>query len=238
MRRRVMLLMLWLLGVALAAGAGFAAVGLVGGELTGLGGQSRGVAAVEGLAPPLGEPGAGGSSGASGSGGATTPSVAPSTRPAQSSTPSASRSAGGSSPVVGSAPAGSGSSTGTRPVPTTTSTPGTATSAPGSGTPTTHPDGGGTASPDGSGSATVTRTYTTTGGSVVGSCSGSVITLLSWSPAPGWQVSDVSRGPDQKVEVTFVTTTPPAQGPTQVKVEGVCSSGTPVFSSVSGSGDH
>jgi hypothetical protein len=44
------------------------------------------------------------------------------------------------------------------------------------------------------------------GGSVVAQCSGSgyrTVYLVSWSPAQGYRVTDVRRGPGQEAEIEF-----------------------------------
>ncbi|GAA2513330.1 septum formation initiator [Pilimelia columellifera] len=48
------------------------------------------------------------------------------------------------------------------------------------------------------------RVLTTPGGSLIAACGpGRQVTLLSWTPAPGYATNEVERGPDHRVEVTF-----------------------------------
>ncbi|WP_433390519.1 septum formation initiator [Micromonospora sp. KLBMP9576] len=49
----------------------------------------------------------------------------------------------------------------------------------------------------------VRRAFATTGGSAVAECEPGGVRLVSWTPAPGYRVSDVERGPDDDVEVAF-----------------------------------
>jgi hypothetical protein len=48
------------------------------------------------------------------------------------------------------------------------------------------------------------RQFTTSGGVVTAQCIGQLAYLLSWSPAPGYRVDDVRRGPGVDARVTFV----------------------------------
>ncbi|GIH98609.1 hypothetical protein Pta02_06180 [Planobispora takensis] len=120
-------------------------------------------------------------------------------------------------------------------------TPGaTPTDAPTPGaTPTGSPDPGGTGgSPDPTpgrtsepspaasspgNSAGRSRVIRTAGGSVIARCSGGLVTLRSWSPAQGFQVDDVERGPAVRARVEFEA------DETDVKIEVRCSGdGSPV----------
>jgi len=69
-----------------------------------------------------------------------------------------------------------------------------------------HP-GGSTPSHSPSSSAAVTRVLTSQGGSVVVRCSSASssasVYLVSWSPAQGYSVEDVNRGPGQEAEIGF-----------------------------------
>ncbi|MER7334917.1 MULTISPECIES: septum formation initiator [unclassified Micromonospora] len=47
------------------------------------------------------------------------------------------------------------------------------------------------------------RALSTTGGTAVAECRPDGVWLVSWTPAQGYRVSDVDRGPDDDVEVTF-----------------------------------
>lgn len=67
------------------------------------------------------------------------------------------------------------------------------------------------------------RVITTVGGTVIARCEGGLVTLRSWSPAQGFQVDDVERGPDDRARVEFESEE------TEVKVEVHCSAdGSPV----------
>ena len=50
---------------------------------------------------------------------------------------------------------------------------------------------------------TVTKALTLTGVTVVARCTGDLVELLSWSPAQGYLVTTVSRGPATAANVTF-----------------------------------
>jgi hypothetical protein len=50
---------------------------------------------------------------------------------------------------------------------------------------------------------TSTRVFTIAGGTVVASCRGGLVTLQSWSPAQGYHVVRVERGPARSVEIRF-----------------------------------
>ena len=54
---------------------------------------------------------------------------------------------------------------------------------------------------------TVTKALTLTGVTVVARCSGDLVELLSWSPAQGYLVTAVSRGPAAAANVTFRAST-------------------------------
>ncbi|MEU9504756.1 septum formation initiator [Micromonospora sp. NPDC048170] len=47
------------------------------------------------------------------------------------------------------------------------------------------------------------RAFATTGGSAVAECGPGGVRLVSWTPAPGYRVSEAEQGPDDDVEVTF-----------------------------------
>ncbi|GIH92078.1 hypothetical protein ACFFMN_33295 [Planobispora siamensis] len=103
-------------------------------------------------------------------------------------------------PTPGATPAGTPD-----PMPTGTSTPSPATSSP-------------AAKP--AGRSGVIRTA---GGSVIARCSDGLVTLRSWSPAQGFQVDDVERGPAVRARVEFEA------DETDVKIEVRCSAdGSPV----------
>ncbi|MET7965518.1 septum formation initiator [Micromonospora sp. NPDC005305] len=48
------------------------------------------------------------------------------------------------------------------------------------------------------------RTFRTAGGTALAECVPGGVRLVSWSPAQGYRVKDVDRGPDDRVEVRFV----------------------------------
>lgn len=79
---------------------------------------------------------------------------------------------------------------------------GSAPAATGAGGPSSPPAGG--SSPAGT-----RRAFATTGGSAVAECGPGGARLVSWTPVPGYRVSDAEPGPDDDVEVTF---TGPAGG--------------------------
>ncbi|MDG4771878.1 septum formation initiator [Solwaraspora sp. WMMD792] len=84
-------------------------------------------------------------------------------------------------------------------------TPSPVTSSP--ATPSPDPTGG----PD-----AVRRAAATPGGTVVAECAGGRARLVSWAPAQGYRATDVDRGPDDDVEVSFV-------GPAgEYEVDAVC----------------
>lgn len=66
------------------------------------------------------------------------------------------------------------------------------------------------------------RALSTPGGVVVAECFGGSVTLVSLTPAQGYQVDDLDRGPDTEAEVTFEG----AGGEVEVKVR--CEAGQPV----------
>ncbi|MFG1775924.1 septum formation initiator [Micromonospora sp. NPDC049051] len=83
------------------------------------------------------------------------------------------------------------------PGPTAPQTGGPSPTATGSGGPSTPAAGG--SSPAGA-----RRAFATAGGSAVAECGPGGVRLVSWTPAPGYRVSDAEPGPDDDVEVTFV----------------------------------
>jgi hypothetical protein len=85
--------------------------------------------------------------------------------------------------------------------------------------PTTSPSSGGKQSTD---ATSVTRSLGSRGGSVVATCSAGSVYLKSWSPAPGFRVHEVQRGPASDVEVTFES------GSLEVQMHVRCVSGVPV----------
>jgi hypothetical protein len=67
-----------------------------------------------------------------------------------------------------------------------------------------------------------TRTYTSTGGTVVVACAGGTAYLLSWSPADGYRTKKVDPGPSERATVTF------KQRGTEVDVTASCPGEHPV----------
>ena len=51
--------------------------------------------------------------------------------------------------------------------------------------------------------ASVTRVLTSSGGSVVVRCTGATVYLVSWSPAQGYRVNEVQRGPGEEAQIDF-----------------------------------
>ncbi|GAB2461612.1 hypothetical protein GCM10027187_32010 [Streptosporangium sandarakinum] len=67
------------------------------------------------------------------------------------------------------------------------------------------------------------RLIATAGGNVIARCDGGLVTLRSWSPAQGFHVDKVDRGPDRRARVEFESESG------EVKVEVRCSAtDTPV----------
>lgn len=79
-----------------------------------------------------------------------------------------------------------------------------------------------TRSPAPTTAAAVRAAFSSAGGSVVAECRGSTAYLVSWSPADGYVVDEVERGPDDHVKVRF------AAGEQRVTIEVRCSGGRPV----------
>lgn len=79
-------------------------------------------------------------------------------------------------------------------------------------------------SPTRSGAVTV-RTLASRGGTAVASCQAGLAYLRSWSPAEGFVVDEVRRGPAAETEVRFASA---GEEGTEVKLRVECSSGTPV----------
>lgn len=49
----------------------------------------------------------------------------------------------------------------------------------------------------------VRRTLASAGGTVVAQCANTRVTLLSWSPAQGYEADDISRGPASRASIKF-----------------------------------
>ncbi|SCF33842.1 hypothetical protein GA0074695_5784 [Micromonospora viridifaciens] len=93
----------------------------------------------------------------------------------------------------------------------------------GSPTPTATP-----ASPTRSGGpadVAARRGFATPGGTAVAECGPAGVRLVLWTPAQGYQVKDVDRGPDDHVEVRFVG----PRGEYELKLR--CADGRPVAES-------
>jgi hypothetical protein len=65
------------------------------------------------------------------------------------------------------------------------------------------------------------RLLASAAGNVLAQCSGGQAYLISWSPAPGYRVAGVHRGPAGEAEVSFVT------GELRVTMEVHCPAGIP-----------
>jgi len=89
--------------------------------------------------------------------------------------------------------------------------PGASTGSPGPGTP----------APGGSGHGP-RQLLSTPGGTVVAECDGRTVWLTSWTPAQGYRVGEVERGPDDDAEVTF------HGSDERIEVEVECVAGRPV----------
>ncbi|GLW08563.1 hypothetical protein Misp01_36930 [Microtetraspora sp. NBRC 13810] len=59
------------------------------------------------------------------------------------------------------------------------------------------------ATPAPAASGAVSDVISTEGGTVVARCEGGLVTLRSWTPAQGYQVDDVERGPAGRARVEF-----------------------------------
>jgi len=71
---------------------------------------------------------------------------------------------------------------------------------------------------------------TSAGGTVVAECRAGGAYLVSWSPAPGYEVGLVVRGPTDNAEVAFHS------APNRVTMMVTCSTGAPTVSTLSGPG--
>ncbi|HVQ18553.1 MAG TPA: hypothetical protein VMT27_05900 [Actinomycetes bacterium] len=91
----------------------------------------------------------------------------------------------------------------------------------GSSTPTSGPTPTATKHAS-SGPQTATRTISSKGGSVLAECAGDSAFLRSWSPATGYRVDEVHRGPAAEVEIRF------ANSATEVTLTVRCKAGVPV----------
>ncbi|GGK72024.1 hypothetical protein Ppa06_30240 [Planomonospora parontospora subsp. parontospora] len=193
MRSRLPLVMAgWLVTGALATGAGVAAVTFLGEPLTASAHRPLSSAEVEeALARAL----------------------PPETVPSAAAGPDAAVPSGGAGPEPGStsAPETGSTPSDTSSAPVTGSTP--------SGTPSATPVGDASAPPATGPGNGRSRAITTAGGNVIARCDGGLVVLRAWSPAQGFQVDDVERGPAARARVEFES------DEADVKVEVRCGAG-------------
>jgi hypothetical protein len=109
----------------------------------------------------------------------------------------------------------------------TTTSPSRPTGAPPSSTPSHQATPKPTKSPTKQPTGTVTRAFTSRAGTVVASCTDASTYLRSWSPAEGFKVGEVHRGPGREAEITFLST---GGSEAEVKMKVTCQSGRPVVS--------
>ena len=116
---------------------------------------------------------------------------------------------------------------------TTSATPSNTSSSTATSKPTSKPSSKPSSKPQKSDStpSTTVRTISSRGGTVVAECSSGKVYLRSWSPASGYRVTEVNRGPASDVELRFDSST------TEVQVRVVCSRGIPVGSQQVSGGD-
>ncbi|WP_068922031.1 hypothetical protein [Planobispora rosea] len=109
--------------------------------------------------------------------------------------------------------------------PSTIATPSTTATPLPSGDPV--PTGASTPAPPAAGPSTGrSRVIGTAGGSTIARCDDGLVTLRAWSPAQGFRVDDVERGPAARARVEFES------DETDVKIEVWCSAdGSPVHRS-------
>jgi hypothetical protein len=69
----------------------------------------------------------------------------------------------------------------------------------------------------------VTRALTTAGGSIIARCTSGQATLISWSPAQGYQAEDIGRGPAPTATLKFEA------GSTDIRVSISCPGGIPAI---------
>lgn len=199
----------WLLGAATATAGSLLAVSLLGQGITGATGPLLSQVAVnKALASETAEPTSGAASSAS-SGAADT---------ASPSSPASAGSPGATS--TGAPSSGAASSAGASPSAAPSGTPA-------SSAPATAPSASGT--PDG---GTVLASH---GGGVVASCQAGGAYLDSWSPAQGFVVGDVRRGPAQVARVTFDPASDSGNSTVTMLVS--CSAGIPSATTKSWAGD-
>lgn len=142
------------------------------------------------------------------------PDVTPSSRTSPDARPTRS-----SEPTRSDRPSERPSDRTTSPVAPTTAPPSQTPTQPRTPKPTKEP----TRPPDGA----VTRAFTSRAGTVVASCTDGSAYLRSWSPAQGFKVGEVHRGPGDEAEITFLST---SGNQAEVKMKVTCRSGRPVVS--------
>ncbi|MFJ1768387.1 hypothetical protein ACIOD2_49280 [Amycolatopsis sp. NPDC088138] len=76
------------------------------------------------------------------------------------------------------------------------------------------------------------RGLTAPGGTIVAQCEGGLVTLLSWSPDPGYRTDDISRGPAATASIKF------KNGGTENEVVVTCHDGKPRADTVADDGHH
>lgn len=97
---------------------------------------------------------------------------------------------------------------------------------PPSAPPTATPTPTLTPSPSSAGQARVRRTLATDGGLIVATCSGSLVTIETMSPAQGYTVHERDREPRRQAEAEFRSV---SDDQDRVKVEVRCVSGVPTL---------
>ncbi len=83
-----------------------------------------------------------------------------------------------------------------------------------------------------SSSAPAPRGLAVPGGTLVATCAAGQVTLMSWSPDPGFRADDVSRGPAAAASVKF------KNGGTENLVVVTCQDGEPHAAAVADEGHH
>jgi len=102
----------------------------------------------------------------------------------------------------------------------------TTSGAPGAAaTPPTSAQSSGPPRPPGATTSSVQRLLSSPGGTVTARCTGTSAYLVSWSPAQGYRVNHVQRGPATVVSVTFRSTTTRTGNEIEIR----CVAGTPTL---------
>jgi hypothetical protein len=177
---------LWVVFTLVAVGAGLAAANSVGAAISGAGSKPRTDAQIHAALGAAARTGANPS-----------PRATPGTgRPRSTPTPRAhpaSTSGSSGTPHNG----GTGQTQPSGGQPSSPATPQPSATASGSGD-QGQPGGGG-----GGTSGEQRATVSSSAGTVVASCSNGTVTLLTWSPALGYRVNEVHRGPSREAQITF-----------------------------------